>query len=117
MEQSCSYVCLDALEVDWGILLTHLGGPQQGTVMRVWDYPFLFLYLLGYRFELITDHKPLLAHKSTSAQASTRIHRWSLFLATFEYTIRFRKTEAHRNADALRNLCTMVPDPAELILV
>ena len=48
-------------------------------------------YLFGHSFELVTDHKPLLAllnqHKSTSEQASARIRRWSLFMATYEYTI------------------------------
>ncbi len=43
-------------------------------------------YLFGHHFELMTDHKPLLAllnqHKSTSEQASARIRRWSLFMAT-----------------------------------
>ena len=62
-------------------------------------------YLFGHHFELITDHKPLLAllneHRSTSPQASARIKRWSLFLSGYEYTLMFRKTQAHANADAL----------------
>ena len=83
-------------------------------------------YLFGHSFELVTDHKPLLAllnqHKSTSEQASARIRIWSLFMATFEYTIRFRKTEEHGNADALSRLPlpvtpSDVPTPAELILL
>jgi hypothetical protein len=38
-------------------------------------------YFFGHHFELVTDHKPLLAlHRSTSLQASARIRRWSLFL-------------------------------------
>lgn len=43
-------------------------------------------YLFGHPFDLITDHKPLLAllnqHKPTSSQASGRICRWSLFLSS-----------------------------------
>ena len=83
-------------------------------------------YLFGHSFELVTDHKPLLAllnqHKSTSEQASARIRRWSLFMATYEYTIRFRKTEEHGNADALSRLPlpvtpSDVPTPAELVLL
>ena len=62
-------------------------------------------YLFGHRFELVTDHQPLLAllheHQPTLAQASARIHHWSLLLSAYEYTIRFRNTHAHSNADAL----------------
>ena len=65
-------------------------------------------YLFGHPFELVTDHKPLLtllnAHKATSPQASNRIRRWSLILAAYEYTIVFKKTEEHGNADAFSRL-------------
>ena len=65
-------------------------------------------YLLGHSFELVTDHKPLLSlfhqHKATSAQASARIRRWSLTLSVYEYTVIFRGTKQHSNADALSRL-------------
>ena len=65
-------------------------------------------YLFGHPFELITDHKPLLGllkeDRPTSAQASARIKRWSLFLSSYEYTLTFRNTTAHANADALSRL-------------
>ena len=64
-------------------------------------------YLVANHFELVTDHKPLLAllheHRVTSAQASARIRRWSL-LSAYEYSITFRKTQLHQNADALSRL-------------
>jgi len=67
-------------------------------------------YLLGHSFELVTDHKPLLSlfhlHKTTSAQASSIIKCWSLTLSAYEYTIVFRGTNLHRNADALSRLPT-----------
>ena len=34
-------------------------------------------------------------------QASAHVRRWYLYLSIFEYTLKFRKTEAHANADAL----------------
>ena len=47
-----------------------------------------YSYLFGHRFTLIADHKPLLSllscQKPTSAQASARIRRWSLYLSMFE---------------------------------
>ncbi len=85
-----------------------------------------YAYVFGRSFELITDHKPLLGllgeARSTSPQASARVRRWSLYLSMFEYTLKFRKTEAHANADALSRLPlpVMAPDPsepAELVLL
>ena len=65
-------------------------------------------YLFGRHFELVTDHKPLLGllkeDRATPPQASSRIKRWSLFLSSYEYTLRFRNTSAHANADALSRL-------------
>ena len=83
-------------------------------------------YLFGHHFELVTDHKPLLAllneHRSTSPQASARIRRWSLFLSGYEYTLKFRKTTAHANTDALSRLPLTIEKPAnqtppELVLL
>ena len=73
----------------------------------------------------MTDHKPLLGllgeHKPTSPQASARIRRWSLYLSTFEYNLKFRWTGAHANADALSWLpLQMEPatqTPPELVLL
>ena len=65
-------------------------------------------YLFRRSFELVTDHKPLLGllkeGRPVSPQASARIKRWSLFLSSYEYTLSFRKTGAHANADALSRL-------------
>ena len=85
-----------------------------------------YAYLFGRPFELVTDHQPLLGllgeTRSTSPQASARIRRWSLYLAMFEYTLKFRKTGAHGNADALSRLPLPVEappptEPAELVLL
>ena len=84
------------------------------------------VYLLGHPFELMTDHKPLLAlmgeWKASSQQASARVRRWSLFLSSYEYTMTFRKTQSHGNADALSRLPMSIEyaepkDPPELVLL
>ena len=84
------------------------------------------VYLLGHPFELVTDHKPLLAlmgeWKAPSQQASARVRRWSLFLSSYEYTMTFRKTQSHGNADALSRLPMSIEyaepkDPPELVLL
>ena len=83
-------------------------------------------YLFGHSFQLVTDHKPLLGllkeDRAVSSQASARIKRWSLFLSSYEYTLSFRNTTAHGNADALSRLplpeepATTAPVP-ELVLL
>ena len=87
------------------------------------NQPFL---MFGHHFELVTDHQPLLAlmseYRSRSPQASARVRRWALFLSMNEYTLQFRKTEAHCNADALSRLPLPtapkeVPVPPELVLL
>ena len=83
-------------------------------------------YLYGHHFTLITDHKPLLTlfneKKCISPQASARIQRWALALASYEYTLACRSTTEHGNADALSRLplpdCPEVTQmPAELVLL
>ena len=85
-----------------------------------------YSYLFGHHFELFTDHQPLLAllneHRPTSPQASARVRRWALLLSTYEYTLRFRNTHAHANADALSRLPLpilpeQVPTPPEFVLL
>ncbi len=65
-------------------------------------------YIFGHIFELVTDHKPLITifneRKPIPTQAAPRILRWALTLATYEYTIRFKSTQEHCNADGLSRL-------------
>ena len=74
----------------------------------------------------MTDHKPLLnlikEHKAVPSQVSRCIQRWTLTLAAYEYTIAFRPTTAHSNADALNQLQLAalpfdVPPVAETVLL
>ena len=85
-----------------------------------------YSYIFGHPFTLITDHKPLLGlldgQKPTSPQASARIRRWSLYMSMFEYTLQFRNTTAHANADAFSRLPLPVEPaisklPSELVLL
>ena len=79
-------------------------------------------YLYGHKFELVTDHKLLITlfseKKAVSPQASGKIQRWSLTLGMYEYTISFKPTSAHGNADTLSRLPLPVqpaqtPEPLE----
>jgi len=64
-------------------------------------------YLFGRHFYLCTDHKPLLTlfkeSRAVNPQASARIQRWALTLSMYEYTLQFKRTEDHANADALKS--------------
>ena len=73
-----------------------------------------------------TDHKPLLMLlneiKAIPQQAANRIQRWAWKLASYEYTIAWRTSAKHANADALSRLpLSAFPAhttiPAELVLM
>ena len=65
-------------------------------------------YLYGQKFILVTDHKPLLSvfspTKATPALAANRLVRWALILNQYNYSIEYRNTSAHGNADVLSRL-------------
>ena len=65
-------------------------------------------FLYGRKFILVTDHKPLLALFSptsgTPAMAANRLARWALMLSQYDYSIEYRRSTEHGNADALSRL-------------
>lgn len=83
-------------------------------------------YLYGHKFTLQTDHKPLLVlfneNKAIPTHAANRIQRWAWKLASYEYTIKWRNTHQHANADAMSRLPlpevpTKTTVPAEVVLL
>ena len=62
-------------------------------------------YLFGHKFLMYTDNLSLKSlfneKKPVPVQAAGRIQRWALALANYEYTMAFRPTHKHSNADAL----------------
>ena len=65
-------------------------------------------YLLGSRFRLYTDHKPLVSlfgqENPVPPLAASRIQRWALLLAAYDYEIYHKSTHDHGNADGLSRL-------------
>ena len=83
-------------------------------------------YLLGCRFTIYSDHKPLQylfsESKAIPTMASARIQRWALTLSANDYDIVFKPGTQHANADVLSRLPlpdqpSSVPLPQETILL
>ena len=83
-------------------------------------------YLFGRQFTLYTDHKPLQSlfseNKYVPPMASSRIQRWALTLAMYNYTIQHKPSGSHCNADGLSRLPLLqapseVPLPEETVLL
>ncbi|KAA3673841.1 uncharacterized protein DEA37_0012248 [Paragonimus westermani] len=64
--------------------------------------------LLGRRFSLCTDHKPLLsifgAAKGIPVHTANRLQRWALTLMSYDFTIKYVRTGDFGHADALSRL-------------
>ena len=65
-------------------------------------------YLYGRKFTMVTDHRPLTTilgpKKGVPPIAAARLQRWPVQLSAFCYTIEFKPTQEHGNADALSRL-------------
>ena len=65
-------------------------------------------YLSGRHFQLIADHKHILAifssEKSLPVMTLQRQQRWALIMKGYDYHIVYRKSADHANADALSRL-------------
>ena len=69
----------------------------------VWACERFSLYVLGRKFELETDHKPLECIYSTKSKPCARIERWVLRLQGFDYKVVYRPGKSNI-ADALSRL-------------
>ena len=71
----------------------------------------------GPSFTLLTDHKPLtsiLGNKNgIPPLAAARIQGWALILSAYKYTLEFRYSQEHGNADALSRLSISANQEAE----
>jgi len=65
-------------------------------------------YLNGRKFVLVTDHKPLTTilgpKQGIPPLAAVRLQRWACTLSAYSYTIKFRPTKQHANANGLSRL-------------
>ena len=74
----------------------------------VWAVKRLHIYLYGREFTLVTDHKALTyifgTQKTIPEMSASRIVRWAIFLMNYSFTICYRQTKEHCNADMLSRL-------------
>ncbi|XP_062405896.1 uncharacterized protein K02A2.6-like [Sardina pilchardus] len=81
----------------------------------VWGVKKFNQYLYGKHFTLLTDHKPLVSifnpTKGVPAMAAARLQRWALFLGAHTYSIEYKGTLQHGNADGLSRLPLQPPPP------
>ena len=65
-------------------------------------------YLFGHKFNIYTDHKPLLGlfgeNKAIPDRSAARIARWALMLSAYNYQLLYRQGVLNGNADALSRL-------------
>lgn len=82
-----------------------------------WATKKFFSYLYGRHFTLVTDHQPLVSifhpTKAFPAMTAARLQRYAMFLAGLDYTIEFRESRRHGNADALSRLPLSTRDTNE----
>jgi hypothetical protein len=83
-------------------------------------------YLLGRRFTILSDHKPLKylfgETKAVPPMDSARIQQWALILGAYDYEIKYKAGNQHANADVLSRLPLpdapkQVPIPRETVLL
>ena len=67
-------------------------------------------YLMGWHFNLYTDHKPLVrlfdSKQATSSTAAAEIQRWFLFMSNYDIMVEYKKGINNSNAELfLASLC------------
>ncbi|XP_067220484.1 olfactory receptor 52E8-like [Chanodichthys erythropterus] len=81
---------------------------DQEALSLIWGVKKFNQYLYGKHFTLITDHQLLVAifspSKSVPVMAAARLKRWALFLGSHDYSIKFKGTKYHGDADGLSRL-------------
>lgn len=69
----------------------------------VWAVKYFRPYIFGRKFQIVTDHRPLTWLMSLK-DPNSKLVRWRLKLAEYDYSIVYKKGTANTNADALSRI-------------
>ena len=85
----------------------------------VWATKYFRPYLFGRKFKILTDHKPL-QWVMNLKEPNSRLTRWKLKLAEYDFTVIYKKGKCNTNADALSRIelhneevDSMIANPSE----
>ena len=71
----------------------------------IWSIKRFNRYLLGRHFNLVTDHQPLVQifgkKKLIPEMTANHLARYAVFMQNYDYSIQYRNTKNHTNADVL----------------
>ena len=85
----------------------------------VWVIKRFNRYLLGRHFSLVMDHQPLVQifgkKKLISEMTANRLARYAVFLQNYDYSIQYRNTKNHANADILSRFPRRVSHTGEKV--
>ncbi|XP_048584822.1 uncharacterized protein K02A2.6-like [Nematostella vectensis] len=69
---------------------------EREALSLVWACEHFQMYLLGTKFKLITDHKPLThVFNNANSKSTPRLERWSLRLEPFDFELQYKPGESN----------------------
>ena len=82
---------------------THFTTSEKELLAIVWATKYFRPFLYGRRFKIISDHKPLVWIMNVKDPGS-RLLRWKIQLAEYDYEITYKRGSQNTNADALSRI-------------
>ncbi|XP_059611718.1 uncharacterized protein K02A2.6-like [Phlebotomus argentipes] len=78
-------------------------------------------FVYGRRFNLVTDHKPLVSifgsSKGIPVHTANRLQRWALVLLCYDFEIKFTSTDSFGHADVLSRLTSARQQPQDEVVI
>jgi hypothetical protein len=92
---------------------THYITSEKELLAIVWATKYFRPYLYGWRFKIVSDHKPLVRVMNLKDPGS-RLLRWRIQLAEYDYEITYRRGSQNTNADALSRIGSVCKEDKQL---
>ena len=98
----------------------HYTVSEKELLSIVWATKYFRPYLYGHRFKVVSDHRPLVWFMNVKDPGS-RLMRWRIQLAEYDYEIVHKRGTQNTNADALSRIGSVtkvtgqlgIPDESE----